>query len=228
MPVLPPYLQGLGLGAGLIIAIGAQNAHVLRLGLRRQQVALTVAVCILCDVLLIAAGIAGMGAVIGRNPALLALVRWGGAAFLAGYGVRAWRAAWRSGTLAVEEGAAGLDRRQALSMALALSLLNPHVYLDTVVLLGSIGGQQAAGGRLWFALGAMSASVAWFLSLGFGARVLSPIFSRPMAWRALDAMIGAVMLVLAGTLAFASPTAIHKPSSPKRVPRSIEAAQPTL
>lgn len=208
MPMLPAYLQGLGLGAGLIIAIGAQNAHVLRMGLRRQHVALTVAVCILCDVLLIAAGIAGMGAVIGRNPALLALVRWGGAAFLAWYGVRAWRAAWVSGTLAVEAGAAGLDRRQALSMALALSLLNPHVYLDTVVLLGSIGGQQAAGGRFWFALGAMSASVAWFLSLGFGARVLSPLFSRPMAWRALDAMIGAVMLVLAGTLAFAPPTAI--------------------
>ena len=208
MPMLPAYLQGLGLGAGLIIAIGAQNAHVLRMGLKRQHVALTVTICILCDVLLIAAGVSGMGAVIGRNPALLALVRWGGAAFLAWYGVRAWRAAWMSGTLAVEASKDTLDPRQALSMALALSLLNPHVYLDTVVLLGSIGGQQAADGKLWFALGAMSASVAWFLALGFGARVLSPLFLRPVAWRALDGMIGAVMLVLAGTLAFASPTAI--------------------
>jgi L-lysine exporter family protein LysE/ArgO len=208
MPMLPAYLQGLGLGAGLIIAIGAQNAHVLRMGLRRQHIAITVGVCILCDVVLIAAGVAGMGAVIGRNPALLALVRWGGAGFLAWYGVRAWRAAWRGGALAVDGGLAALDPRQALGMALALSLLNPHVYLDTVVLLGSIGGQQAGLGRLWFAAGAMSASVAWFLSLGFGARVLSPLFSRPQAWRALDGMIGAVMLVLAGMLAFAAPASV--------------------
>jgi L-lysine exporter family protein LysE/ArgO len=207
MPMLPAYLQGLGLGAGLIIAIGAQNAHVLRMGLRRQHIAITVGVCILCDVVLIAAGVAGMGAMIGRNPALLALVRWGGAGFLAWYGVRAWRAAWKGGALAVDGGLAALDPRQALGMALALSLLNPHVYLDTVVLLGSIGGQQAGPGKLWFAAGAMSASVAWFLSLGFGARVLSPLFSRPQAWRALDGMIGAVMLVLAGMLAFAAPAA---------------------
>ena len=202
MTVLPAYLQGLGLGAGLIIAIGAQNAHVLRMGIKRQHIALTVAVCILCDVLLIAAGVAGMGAVIGRNPALLALARWGGAGFLTWYGVRAWRAAWMGATLAVEGGVAALDPRQALAMVLTLSLLNPHVYLDTVVLLGSIGGQQAGIGKLWFALGAMNASVAWFLALGYGARVLSPLFRRPMAWRALDAMIGAVMLVLAGMLAF--------------------------
>ena len=208
MPMLPAYLQGLGLGAGLIIAIGAQNAHVLRMGLKRQHIAITVGVCILCDVVLIAAGVAGMGAMIGRNPALLALVRWGGAGFLAWYGVRAWRAAWKGGALAVDGGLAALDPRQALGMALALSLLNPHVYLDTVVLLGSIGGQQAGPGKLWFAAGAMSASAAWFLSLGFGARVLSPLFSRPQAWRALDGMIGAVMLVLAGMLAFAAPASV--------------------
>jgi L-lysine exporter family protein LysE/ArgO len=202
--MLPVYLQGLGLGAGLIIAIGAQNAHVLRMGLGRQHVALTVSVCILCDVLLIAAGVAGMGAVIGRIPALLALARWGGAGFLAWYGVRAWRAAWLGGTLAAAGGAAALEPRRALTLALALSLLNPHVYLDTVILLGSIGGQQAGHGKLWFAAGAMSASVAWFLALGFGARALAPLFSRPMAWRALDGMIGAVMLGLAGTLAFAA------------------------
>jgi len=206
MSMLPAYLQGLGLGAGLIIAIGAQNAHVLRMGLECQHIALTVSVCILCDVVLIAAGVAGMGTMIGRNPSLLALARWGGVCFLAWYGVRAWRAAWIGGTLTVEERVAALDPRQALIMALTLSLLNPHVYLDTVVLLGSIGGQQAGNGKLWFAVGAMSASVAWFLSLGFGARVLSPLFRRPMAWRALDGMIGAVMLVLAGTLAFAAQT----------------------
>jgi len=208
MPLGSVYLKGFGLGAGLIIAIGAQNAHVLRMGLKRQHVALTVGVCILCDVLLIAAGVAGMGALIGRNPALLALARWGGAGFLAWYGLRAWRAAWEGGALAVAGGAVALAPRQALTLVLGLSLLNPHVYLDTVVLLGSIGGQQAGVGRLWFALGAMSASAAWFLTLGFGARVLSPLFGRPMAWRALDGMIGVVMLGLAGTLAFAAPAGI--------------------
>jgi len=208
MPLVSVYLKGLGLGAGLIIAIGAQNAHVLRMGLKRQHVALTVGVCILCDVLLIAAGVAGMGALIGRNPALLALARWGGAGFLAWYGLRAWRAAWKGGALAAEGGLAELAPRQALSLVLALSLLNPHVYLDTVVLLGAIGGQQAGLAKLWFALGAMSASVAWFLALGFGARVLSPLFSRPQAWRALDGLIGAVMLGLAGTLIFAAPASI--------------------
>jgi L-lysine exporter family protein LysE/ArgO len=201
--MLSTYLQGLGLGAGLIIAIGAQNAHVLRMGLKHQHVLLTVSVCILCDVVLIAAGVAGMGAVIGRNPALLALARWGGASFLAWYGVRAWRAAWTSDALPVDGQGQALDARQALTLVLALSLLNPHVYLDTVVLLGSVGGQQAGAGKLWFAAGAMSASVAWFFSLGFGARLLSPVFSRPKAWRALDGLIGTVMLVLAGTLAFA-------------------------
>ena len=205
MPLVSVYLKGLGLGAGLIIAIGAQNAHVLRMGLKRQHVALTVGVCILCDVLLIAAGVAGMGVVIGRHPPLLALARWGGAGFLAWYGLRAWRAAWTRSALAVEAGVAALDPRQALTLVLALSLLNPHVYLDTVVLLGAIGGQQAGIGKLWFAAGAMSASAAWFLALGFGARVLSPLFSRPMAWRALDGMIGVVMLGLASTLAFAAP-----------------------
>jgi L-lysine exporter family protein LysE/ArgO len=208
MPLGSVYLKGFGLGAGLIIAIGAQNAHVLRMGLKRQHVALTVGVCILCDVLLIAAGVAGMGALIGRNPALLALARWGGAGFLAWYGLRAWRAAWEGGALAVAGGAVALAPRQALTLVLGLSLLNPHVYLDTVVLLGSIGGQQAGVGRLWFALGAMSASAAWFLTLGFGARVLLPLFGRPMAWRALDGMIGVVMLGLAGTLAFAAPAGI--------------------
>jgi L-lysine exporter family protein LysE/ArgO len=108
--MLPAYLQGLGLGAGLIIAIGAQNAHVLRMGIKCQHIALTVSVCILCDVVLIAAGVAGMGAVIGRNPVLLALARWGGAGFLAWYGVRAWRAAWMGGTLAVGERVAGAGR----------------------------------------------------------------------------------------------------------------------
>lgn len=198
--LLPVYLKGMGLGAGLIIAIGAQNAHVLRMGLRQQHVGLTVAVCIAVDILLIGAGVAGMGAVIDGSPLLLDLARWGGALFLAWYGLRAWRAALDSGALKVDAQTTALTPGQAFTAVLALSLLNPHVYLDTVVLLGSIGGQQAGIGKLWFSLGAMTASAIWFLSLGFGARLLLPLFSRPVSWRILDGLIGVVMLSLAGSL----------------------------
>lgn len=197
---LPFYLKGVALGAGLIVAIGSQNAHVLRMGLRRQHVALTVLVCILCEVMLISAGVAGVGTMIERSPALLALARWGGAAFLVWYGLRAWRSAWGRHALDAGSYSVQLSARQALTTVLAVTLLNPHVYLDTVVLLGAIGGQQGAG-KWWFALGAMSAAFAWFMLLGFGARLLSPWFAKPSAWRMLDAAIGTVMLVLAATLA---------------------------
>lgn len=196
------YLKGLGLGAGLIMAIGSQNVHLLRMGLRRQHVGLTVSVCIVGDTILIAAGVAGMGATIEGNAALLGIARWGGAAFLAWYGLRAWRAALvKNGALATATApAAALSTRQALSAILALTVLNPHVYLDTVVLLGAIGGQQAGYGKLWFALGAISASSLWFSALGFGARLLSPWFARPGSWRALDGVVGCIMLGLAGSL----------------------------
>jgi len=197
---LPFYLKGLGLGAGLIIAIGAQNAHVLRMGLRRQHVALTVLVCIACETLLISAGVAGIGTLIERNPLLLGLARWGGAGFLVWYGFRSWRSALRPATLHASSGAVELSARQALATVLAVTLLNPHVYLDTVVLLGAIGGQQGLDGKWWFALGAMSAAVVWFTLLGFGARLLSPWFARPVAWRILDGVIGVVMFALAATL----------------------------
>lgn len=199
--MLSSYLQGLGLGAGLIIAIGAQNAHVLRMGLRRQHVGLTVALCIVIDGVLISAGVAGMGALIQRHPALLALVRWGGVLFLAAYGLRAFRQAWHGASLRLDGQAPAMSTAQALAAVLALSLLNPHVYLDTVVLLGSLGGRQAGAGALWFALGALTASVLWFVSLGYGARLLTPWFARPAAWRWLDAGVGAVMATLAGLLA---------------------------
>lgn len=199
--LLPFYLKGVGLGAGLIVAIGSQNAHVLRMGLRRQHVALTVLVCILCEVMLISAGVAGVGTMVERSPALLALARWGGAAFLVWYGLRAWHSAWGRHALDAGPHAAQLSARQALTTVLAVTLLNPHVYLDTVVLLGAVGGQQGAAGKWWFALGAMSAAFAWFMLLGFGARLLSPWFAKPSAWRMLDGAIGVVMLVLAATLA---------------------------
>jgi L-lysine exporter family protein LysE/ArgO len=185
----------------LIIAIGAQNAHVLRTGLLRRHVALTVAACILIDVMLICAGIAGMGALIEDSPLLLGLARWGGVVFLAAYGLRAFRQAWAGASLRLETDAPAVPARQALAAVLAVSLLNPHLYLDTMVLLGSLGGRQAGDGKLWFAAGAISASMLWFPTLGFGARLLTPWFARPMAWRVLDAGVGTVMAGLAGMLA---------------------------
>lgn len=202
--MFPIYLKGFGLGAGLIIAIGSQNAHVLRMGLRQQHVGLTVLLCIVFDLLLIGLGIAGMGAAIEGSPLLLALARWGGAAFLTWYGLRAWRAAWANQALQVSRQEVQMSAAQAVAAIAALSLLNPHVYLDTVLLLGAVGGQQAGAGKLWFALGAMTSSALWFVLLGFGARLLSPLFAKPAAWRVLDGIIGAVMLVLAGTLAWGS------------------------
>jgi len=197
---LPFYLKGLGLGAGLIVAIGSQNAHVLRMGLKRQHVAMTVLVCILCEALLISVGVAGIGTMVERSPALLALARWGGALFLAWYGLRAWRSAFGNHALNAASHRAEVGAREALVTVLVVTLLNPHVYLDTVVLLGAIGGQQGPQGKWWFALGAMTAGTAWFVLLGFGARLLAPWFARPAAWRLLDALIGVVMLALAASL----------------------------
>lgn len=191
------YLKGLGLGAGLILAIGSQNAHVLRMGLHRQHVGLTVLTCIVCELLLICAGVAGMGGLIEGQPVLLSLARWGGAAFLVWYGLRAWRSALTEQALQTGAQSAALSAHQALLAVLAVTLLNPHVYLDTVVLLGAVGGQQPGQGKWWFALGAVSMAAVWFCALGFGARLLSPWFARPLAWRLLDGAVGMIMLALA-------------------------------
>ena len=192
------YLQGLGLGASLIMAIGAQNVHVIRTAVRGQHVLATVATCIVVDVLLIALGIAGLGAVVEASPVLLALARYGGAAFLAWYGWRCWHSSLR-GTAALElpEQQQAQTLGRALATVLALSLLNPHVYLDTVVLLGAVGSSLAGDARPSFAAGAMTASVLWFAALGFGARRFAPVLGRPEVWRAIEACTGTLMLVLA-------------------------------
>lgn len=201
---IPVYLNGLVLGASLIIAIGAQNVHVLRAGIKRQHVGLTVLVCILTDVLLICAGVAGIGALVQASPLLLGLARWGGAAFLFWYGLRSWRAAFASESLQLGAAPARLSWRQALLSVSAISLLNPHVYLDTVVLLGAIGGHFSLAERPSFALGAASASVIWFSALGYGAHRLSSLFARPLTWKYLDALTGTGMLAMSGALAFGS------------------------
>ncbi|SFU87400.1 LysE/ArgO family amino acid transporter [Pseudoduganella namucuonensis] len=196
------FLSGLGLGASLIMAIGAQNAHVLRVGVRRQHVALTVATCVVIDVLLIGAGVAGMGVLIQSSPLLMGAARWGGAAFLLWYGLRSWAALLRPGALPAGEGGAPVSARNALLSVLAMSLLNPHVYLDAVVLLGAIGGNYPAHERPSFAVGAMTASLIWFTALGFGASRLSDLLRRPLAWKCIEALTGAIMLALAAALAF--------------------------
>jgi L-lysine exporter family protein LysE/ArgO len=194
------FLKGMGLGGGLIVAIGSQNAYLLRQALKREFVLTCIAICVICDVVLIGAGVAGMGQLIVEAPALLFWIKIAGAGFLFWYGLRAARSALNPGAMTAGEGATAGDRRTVIAAMLAFSLLNPHVYLDTVVLLGSIGGQQPGNGRVYFALGAMLASMLWFSGLGLGARYLTPVFAKPRAWQILDGIIAVVMWTLAVSL----------------------------
>ena len=198
------YLRGLGFGASLIVAIGAQNAFVLRQGLQRRFLFPVALGCSLCDAFLIALGAGGFGALVGAFPAVTRLAAVGGALFLLFYGGRSFWSASRSSVSALEtpekdaEGSRSL--RKTLLLVLAFSLLNPHVYLDTVVLLGSVAGQYTARPRIMFALGAASASFLWFFGLTYGAARLAPLFRKPSAWRVLDALIGCVMWTIAASL----------------------------
>jgi L-lysine exporter family protein LysE/ArgO len=194
--VFPVFAQGLVLGLGLIVAIGAQNAFVLRQGLRREHVGSVVLFCALADAALITAGVLGMAQALGQNPGLTRAMALAGAAFLAWYGWQALRRARHASQLQAAEGETDLTLGAAMAQAAAFTLLNPHVYLDTVLLVGSIGAQQPAGLQGWFAAGASIASLAWFSALGFGARWLAPLFARPRAWQVLDALIGLTMWVL--------------------------------
>ena len=187
--------QGWLSGASLIMAIGAQNALVLRQGLLRSHVAPVVALCALSDLLLICLGVFGLGAAIASSTWLMNAFRYGGALFLLWYGVQAARRAWRgSGALEAATGSAGLWA--TLLSALAMTYLNPHVYLDTVVLLGLLGNQQPADLRWAFATGASLASVMWFTLLGFGAAAAAGPLRRPLVWRGIDALIALLMFAL--------------------------------
>jgi L-lysine exporter family protein LysE/ArgO len=221
--MFPSFLAGIGLGLSLIVAIGAQNLFVLRQGLRREHVLAVAAVCAVSDAVLIALGVSGVGLVLGAVPWLIDVVRWAGAVFLVGYGLLAARRAWRPAGSALRADTAeqgGVDAARSPSDAspsatvatlaprrlapvvltcLALTWLNPHVYLDTVFLLGSVSTTH--GDARWvFAAGAMFASVAWFFGLGFGARYLSRWLATPRAWRILDAVIAVVMIGLGVSL----------------------------
>ncbi len=196
----PVVVQGLLLSLGLIVAIGAQNAFVLRQGLRREHVGSVVAFCAVADALLITAGVLGMAQALGERPGLARALALAGAAFLAVYGWRALQRARQASALDVTEAGQGLSRGAVLAQAAAFTFLNPHVYLDAVLLVGSIGAQQPAPLQGWFAAGASAASLLWFSALGFGARWLAPWFARPRAWQVLDALIGVTMWVLSALL----------------------------
>jgi L-lysine exporter family protein LysE/ArgO len=198
--VLDSAAAGLATGLSLIVAIGAQNAFVLRQGLAREHVGLVVAVCALSDLVLIVAGVAGIGTIVERAPAALTVVRWLGVAFLTWYAAASlWRARRPEALHAAV--ARSTSRGGALGRAVALTWLNPHVYLDTVLLLGTVSSHEGPSGRWWFALGASLASLLWFAGLGYGARLASGLLARPRAWQVLDVAIGVLMLAIAGRLA---------------------------
>jgi len=190
-------LAGFAAGLTLIMAIGAQNAFVLRQGLARSHVLAVCAFCALADAALISVGVFGFGHLTALAPWAAAAMRWGGAAFLTWYGVRSLRAAWTGGAALRVEGGALQSLTTALVTAAAMTFLNPHVYLDTVMLLGAIA---VAYPKLPFAAGAIAASVLFFFSLGYGARLLAPLFAKPLSWRILDTLIGLLMLALAAGL----------------------------
>ncbi|MBD0415822.1 LysE/ArgO family amino acid transporter [Oryzicola mucosus] len=197
--LLPAALSGFLLGGSLIIAIGAQNAFILRQGLMRQHVFVLCLICALSDALLIAVGVAGLGTLISSSPQLITLVTLGGAAFLFAYAFIAFRRAMKPEALqAAKKGEMRLA--PAVAACLAFTFLNPHVYLDTVVLLGSLSAAYEGAGRIAYGAGACLASFVWFFALGYGARLLQPLFARPSAWRVLDLLIGLVMATIAISL----------------------------
>ncbi len=192
------YLNGMLVAFGLIMAIGAQNAYVLAQSLRREHHLSVALLCVVCDAILVAAGVFGLASVLAHNPTLLAVARWGGVAFLLWYGAKALRRAFSVQGLKEGDTDGRRSRRAVLLTALAVTLLNPHVYLDTVLLIGSLGAQQTVPGAYVF--GAASASLLWFSTLAIGAAWLAPWLARPTTWRLLDLMVAVMMFSVAAQL----------------------------
>ena len=200
MPLVSAALSGFLLGASLIIAIGAQNAFILRQGLLRQHVFILSLICATSDAALIALGVGGLGTLVSQAPVLIMVVTVGGVLFLSAYAVIAFRRALHPEAMKAANTAGG-SLRAAVAACLAFTFLNPHVYLDTVVLLGSLSARFEGTGRIAYGAGAALASFVWFFGLGYGARLLEPVFARPAAWRVLDIIIGLVIAGLAFSLA---------------------------
>ncbi len=197
------FLNGFLMGASLIIAIGLQNAFVLRQGLKERHVFITALTASLCDATLIAAGVLGFGAIVESMPALITYITWGGALFLTAYGIKSFINALKPKTME-QQTAKGLlkddSARATIALILGVSLLNPHVYLDTVILLGGLSASYTGTGKYIFGIGAMISSFVWFFGLAYGARFLAPLFQKPKAWQILDIIIGIVMLLIAASL----------------------------
>lgn len=204
--LIPAFTKGFALSAGLIMAIGAQNMFVLRQGLKEEHVWPIVLFCAAADAVLIVAGVRGLGGALALVPGLSVTLALGGAAFLSWYGISALRRASRPAALIVDDQPA-ITLAAALAGAAAFTFLNPHVYIDTVMLMGSVGASLPPIERPAFMAGAALASLSWFSALGFGARLLAPVFARPAAWRVLDLTIGVTMLALAVSLLHGAATA---------------------
>lgn len=197
--MLLAFIQGFGVSGGLIVAIGAQNAFVLSQSIRRNHHLLIALICSLCDAALIVAGVGGMGSVLASQPVLTHAATWGGAIFLIGCGYRAFRSALKGGQLEPDQDISR-SLKSVVSITLAVTLLNPHVYLDTVVLLGSISAQIPVGSRWFFGAGAVSASFVWFFTLGLGGQMLAPFFRNRSAWKILDGTVCVTMWAVAASL----------------------------
>ena len=193
------YIAGFSLGLSLILAIGSQNAFVLKQGLKKQHVFIVCAVCALSDAILIALGVAGFGAIVEQFPAIETIARYGGALFLTLYALLSFRSAFTSHHALNTTTETQSSLLKVVTMCLAFTWLNPHVYLDTVILLGSVSTQYQPD-QLQFALGAMTGSFVFFFSLGYGARILAPVFKKPGAWKVLEFLIGIIMLSIALSL----------------------------
>lgn len=196
LALVPGFLTGLS----LIIAIGAQNAFVIRQGLLRQHVLLVVAICAISDAALIFLGTGGLGTLIQSKPSLIEFIRWFGVAYLTWFGIRSIRSVFKDQSLVTGEGSE-MNRLKIVATSLSLTFLNPHVYLDTVILLGSLAN-QFNNDRWFFAIGSTLASFVWFTAIGFGARAASRFMSKPIFWKILDSLIAVVMFTIAITLAF--------------------------
>ena len=200
MSYFSSYLNGLLVALGLIMAIGAQNAFVLAQSLRREHHLSVAMICMTCDAILIAAGVFGLAALLQQYPLAMEITRWAGILFLVGYALLAMRRSFANQSLAVGAAQRPMRTRRVVMLAtLAITLLNPHVYLDTMVLIGSVGAQQSW--PVWFVAGAASASMLWFFSLALGAAKLAPVLSRPLTWRLIDLLVAGMMLKVAWTLA---------------------------
>lgn len=197
--MLAPAAYGFSICLGLIVAIGAQNAFVLTQGIRRNHPLLIAMVCILCDALLIGIGVAGLGTLFAKSETLTHIATWGGAVFLVWYGFGSLRSAFKGGNLIADDAAAS-SLKTVVFATLAVTFLNPHAYLDTIVLMGSLSARFIGMERFWFWIGAITASSVWFFSLTLGGRILAPWFRKPISWRILDGTICLVMWTIAFSL----------------------------